>query len=278
MITGSGLRHGVFAWTVFSLALACGCRHGQSAARGVAEEKAAAPTPTISRADSRDDLVGWYRVIGKDLLIPVFKRGEKYYSVCRGFETPFKPSPAGLEWAFEPSSMAGTTIGRDPNTGGCYLAVFDSQAADFTDEKYGCGEKEPMTRVDPPAWLVDPATEPPRTLDDFLGWYQPLLLPGWPRWEVRKDGEGYEAIYETVDSSAKPAETYRHALVALPDRLGFKGFERSSDVALVYSADLRRFEIARGELRMPLLRILPPRADQPTKPDRPIRVGIPSWH
>jgi hypothetical protein len=270
--------HRLTLLTMVPLALAVGCLRFQPTPR-IAGDATAPSAPTTSPADSRDDLIGWYAVTGKDRLIPVFKRHGTYYSVCRGFETPLKPSPAGLEWAFEPSSMKGTTIGRDPNTGGYYLAVVDAQAANFTDGNYGYGEKEPMTRIDPPAWLVDLTAAPPHTLDDFPGWYQAVLFPGFPCWELRKnDAGGYEAAYDWPNVVGGPQSKQVEAMAPLPDRLGFTGFERSSNIALVYNEELRRYEIAMAEIRMPLARIAPPRTDEEAQATGPIRVGIPSWH
>ncbi len=240
------------------------------------EPECAAPRP-----DPSDPLVGWFATSDGARLVPVLKHGAAYYSICRGFEVPFRPTPEGLLWDAEQSSMAGTTIGFDPATGARYLAVFDSQAAKFTDSASGVGEKQPLMRVDRPAWLRDPTTDPPRSLDDFLGWYEPVWFPH-ARWQLVREGDAYVVAYETRGVSCDDRrEDVRYVLTPLAGRLGFTGFERGNrDITLAYNPELRRYELCMRptcEIRMPLARIAPP-ATRPADDTSNIRVGIPSWH
>lgn len=256
---------------------AWGCADGEPTARHVA-----AGLPPHARLEAsqpaagRDDLLGWYVAEGGEPEIVVLKRAGAYFSICRGFEVPFKESPAGLEWAVSPSSMAGTTIGHDPATGAYYLAVFDAETAQFSDGRAGCGEKRALTRTAEPAWVRDPTAAPPRSLDDFLGWYQPIWFP-YMRWELRKDGATYEAVFAEFDAAWR--QDYRRTLTPLAEGLGFTGFERGDDITLTYNDALRRFEITTHDpviIRMPLARIGPPTAAAAPPPQ--VRIGIPAWH
>jgi hypothetical protein len=251
--------------------------------------------PERSQAGSRDHLLGWFKlpghndkrevISGHDTLIPVFKRDETYYSVCRGFEIPFKECVEGLEWAFTPSGMAGTKIGWDKASKTHYLVVRDSLASSSSDDRYGSGEKEPLTRIEKPPQLLDAEARPPRNHDDFLGWYQLVWTPG-VRIEIRKDGNRFicqdhefhpPGLWTTVRG---PNE-----LMPLPDQPGFTGFERDKDCRLVYSESLKRFEFVMtvkgmtpSVIRMPLARISAPASSESSKPPQPaVRIGIPSW-
>ena len=258
-------------------------------------------------APSRDYLVGWYTMLPRDrrtnkvlpgpgTLIPVLKIDGAYYSVCRGVEIPFKECPEGLEWDATPSSMVGTKIGLDKESGTVYLAVVD---ANVQDDNYEPGRKQPLAKIDKPADLLDPAAPAPRTNDDFVGWYQPALFP-YSRYQVRKEGDKYiavmqrarldglagstqpgsqtarETIWEAVD---KPAE-----ITPLPDRLGFVFGSGKKAMHLTYNKALKRFEFempAPGAppLRMPLARIpAPPAPHLDAVPLLKARIGIPSWH
>ena len=241
-----------------------------------------------SQAGPRDHLHGWYKVTKGDTLIPVFKRDGTYYSVCRGFEIPFKECPEGLEWALTPSSMVGTKIGWDAASKTAYLAVVDAQASNFTDGGYGTGEKEPMTRLDKPSGLLDAKARPPRTHDDFLGWYQLVWTPG-VRIEIRKDGDRYFSQDREFGGPKPGSWTTRvepRELTRLPDQLGFTGFDRKKRHRLVYNDTLNRFELVMGIegttssiIRMPLARISAPSSPEGGRTPSPmVAIGIPSWH
>ena len=240
----------------------------------------------------RDHLLGWYKlprrhyrtrqiIPGPGTLIPVFKTDGTYYSVCRGFEAPLKECPNGLEWAFMPSSMAGTTIGLDVSSTRYYIIIEDS-AAQYEGDYSTSGEKQYMTKIDEPPPLLDPTTEPPRTYDDFLGWYQPVWFP--VALEIQKEGERYLCVVKEPTESAvwktqgKPIE-----LAPLPDRLGFSGFDRHPRKILTYNDTFKRFEITEQQekrqpavIRMPLARVSP-HPEIPATPEH-VRIGIPSWH
>ena len=233
---------------------------------------------TEQSAGACDHLLGWYKL--GDTLIPVFKTDGTYYSVCRGFEIPLKECPEGLEWAFTPSSMVGTKIGFDEASNAYYIIVEDKQLENNY-QHYIRGEKKPMTKIDKPSWLLDATAQPPRTNDDFLGWYQPVWFPYVM--EIRKDSPKYLVAYPEPDKSGewktigKPRE-----LTPLPDRLGFTGFDRKNRHNLTYNEILKRFELTKNRddqgqfIRMPLARVSPhpKRGAVPS----PMRISIPSWH
>jgi hypothetical protein len=253
--------------------------------------------PERSHASKRDRLLGWFKLPGRnekkevisghDTLIPVFKRDGIYYSVCRGFEIPFKECPEGLEWALTPFNIVGTKIGWDAASKTYYLAVMDNQASNLSDGRYGCGEKEPMTRIEKPSGLLNARARRPRTNQDFLGWYQPIWFP-WVKIGIRKNGDRYfsgEQEFHDVPgiwkTSAEPRE-----LTPLPDQLGFTGFDRNSSHRLVHNEALKRFELVfeRMEttptvIRMPLARVSAPSSSEGgNAPPPTVAIGIPSWH
>lgn len=268
------IEHGLSILCLLAAAWAWGCSSAPAPAHGGPAQHAGFGTPQAPAG--RDDLLGWYMAEGGEPVLVVLKRAGAYYSICRGFEVPFKESPAGLEWAVSPSSMTGTTIGHDQAAGTYYLAVFDTETAHFSDGRAGCGEKRALTRIAEPAWVLDPTAAPPRALDDFLGWYQPIWFP-YMRWELRKDGATYEAVFAEYDAAWR--QDYRRTLAPLGEGLGFTGFEKGSDITLTYNDALRRFELTAHDpvtVRMPLARIAPPTAMDAPPPQ--VRIGIPSWH
>ena len=135
-----------------------------------------------------------------------------------------------------------------------------------------------MTRIEKPSGLLDPTAEAPRTNDDFLGWYQPVWLPGF-RFEVRKDGEKYLVAMTGRDgkTEGEPRE-----LTPLPDRLGFTGFDRKNNNNLTYNESLKRFELTKTispAIRMPLARVAPPSSpEEGAAPQPMLTIGIPSWY
>lgn len=254
--------------------------------------------PGHPQGGNRDHLLGWFKLPGRnehkevisghDTLIPVFKRSGAYYSVCRGAEVLLQACPEGLEWAVTPSSMTGTKIGWDAVSKTAYLAVLDSQASNFTDGRYGVGDKQPLTRVNKPSGLLDAKARSPRTRDDFLGWFQPAWFP-WVKIEVRKDGSRYvsqEWEFHGPEPGSWQTSAETRPLTQLPDQLGFTGFERGGGPRLVYNGALKRFELvmtdpkrSTPEIRMPLARV-PALASSGRQvlPPTAARIGIPSWH
>ncbi|MFB3896050.1 MAG: hypothetical protein ACE14V_07085 [bacterium] len=235
---------------------------------------------------SRDYLLGWYEMKGEKTLIPVLKINGTYYSVCRGFEVPLKVTDAGLEWGITPSSMTGTTIGYDPVSKRYYIAIKDSQASNFSDGRYGIGEKQYLTKVQEPKGILSATSQPPRNLDEFLGWYQPVWFP-WVRIEIRKDGNKYLSIeHELNKSGVWELNGDRRDLTPLPDKLGFTGFDKKNKHNLAYNKTLQRFELIGKDnktqpdiIRNPLARIpAPPATEIEPKSIPMLRIGIPSWH
>ncbi len=232
---------------------------------------------------SRDQLLGWFQRGTNQSVIPVFQRGSIYYSVCHGVEIPLQECSEGLEWAHSPSSMTGTKLGWDTTNQTYYLAVMDSQASNFTDGRYGCGEKEPLTRVEKPAGLLEAEAAVPHKLADFLGSYQPVWFP-WVRIEIRKQDGRYVSQhleFRGPEPGSWLSTTEVHELTPLPDQSGFTGFERGNSPCLRYNRALRRFELELGNtpnaLRMPLARLTAPDMAAQASPLRPLQIGIPSW-
>ncbi len=225
---------------------------------------------------SADPFVGWY-LLGGDTLIPVLKRDGTYYSVCRGFEAPFKECAEGLEWAAEGSSMAGTKIGAY----GAYISIVDAQLVDF-DESYVPGEKQELTRIDRPLWLLEAKDRRPQKNDDFVGWYVPTWFP-YAKMEIRKDGEKYVCVtHELQEDGSWQARGESTELAPLGDRLGFTGFDREARQRLTYNKLLRRFEYEVGTSsvgRMPLARVSAQwKMGYDVFGPSALRIGIPTWH
>ncbi len=233
------------------------------------------------------DMELWYkmppveRVSYRETLIPILKIDGTYYTVCRGFEIPLKESPEGLQWALTPSSMSETTIRFHGPSLPCSIRIVDRQRANFEDF-YHPDEMPPipMTRVDRPPGLLDATARPPRTLDDFLGLFQPIWFP-WVRWEIRKDGERYWEVEQNLDppepSGAWTTRGRPYQLTPLSDQLGFTGFPGAPH-RLTYNEALKRFELVGVDsgIRMPLARVAPlPVTDAPLPP---LPIGIPAWH
>lgn len=231
----------------------------------------------------------WYkmppveRVSDRDTLIPILKIDETYYTACRGFEIPLKESPEGLQWALTPSSMSETTIGFFGPSLPCSIRIVDRQRANF-DDFYQPDEMPPitMTRVDRPSGLLDATARPPRTLDDFLGFYQPVWFP-WVRIEIRKDGGRYWTVEHNPDSLEPPRVWKTRGepdeLTPLPDKLGFSSSSGGGDPRrLTYNEALKRFELVKTypEIRIPLAKVAPSPGTDAALP--PLPIGIPAWH
>jgi len=234
------------------------------------------------------DMAVWYklppvdRITHRDTLLPILKIGGTYYTVCRGFEIPLKECPEGLQWALTPSAMSETTIGFYGPSRPCSIRIVDRQRASF-DDFYLPDEMRPvpMTRVDKPPGLLDATARRPRTIDDFLGFYQPVWFP-WVRWEIRRDGERYWRVDYELDAP-QPSGVWKtqgepYELTPLSDRLGFTDFRGTPAHNLTYNEALRRFELIQmnSGIRMPLARVSPSPGTDTAGPTTPI--GIPAWH
>lgn len=237
-------------------------------------------------SSSRDYLLGWYKMNGEETLIPVLKIQGTYYSVCRGFEVPLKECPAGLEWGISPSSMTGTTIGFDQVSKRYYIAIKDSQASNFSDGKYGVGEKQYLTKVQEPKGILSATSQPPKNLDDFIGWYQPIWFP-YVRIEIRKDGNKYLSIEHEINKSGVwELNGDRRDLTPLPDNQGFTGFDKKNKHTLAYNKTLQRFELIGKDtktqpniIRNPLAHIQRPSSAEKEPSSIPKqKIGIPTWH
>ncbi|UCG16617.1 MAG: hypothetical protein JSV19_01000 [Phycisphaerales bacterium] len=218
-----------------------------------------------------------------DTLIGVLKHGGAYYSVCRGSEIPFKRCPEGLTWALEPSSMTGTTIGFDEEADTYYIKVVDAQVMGMRGDGHVPPVNRPLTPIDAPDWLRDPAAPVPRTLDDFLGTYEAVYFP-YVRWSVYKDDDRYVAEYEEM---REPGEWTREGepldLAPLAGRLGFSGLVPERKAHLTYNQALKRFELAiktkSGVPRMPLAKLESPASPEDEEyTHAKVRIGIPCWH
>ena len=248
-----------------------------------------ASTTVPQSAGPRDDLVGWYNILGRttdkephlpsDTFIPVFKSAEDYYSVCNGWEVPLKVCPDGLEWALTPSSMVGTTIGFDKDSDTHYIVIKDNWRA-AVDDHYIYGEKLPLKKIAKPWGLLDARTEAPKSNDDFCGWYHIVWMPG-ARFEIRKDASKYFISDQHLDEEllwkthGEPRE-----LTPIPGGLGFTE-GRTGKVRLVYNEDLTRFEATKTRsavIAMPLARVPAAASSKADKVPRLMRIGIPAWH
>ncbi len=255
-------------------------------------QKTCAPAaPESAKATDGDDVVVWYkmppvdRVSRRDFLIPILRIDGAYYTVCQGFEIPLKEVPEGLQWALTPSSMSDTTIGFFGPSEMCFIRIVDRQRESF-DDFYVADKVQParMTRVERPAGLLDATARRPQTLDDFLGFYQPLWLP-WARMEVRKDGPRYWITSQSLDppepSGTWTARDQPREITPLADRLGFSthfGGGPKEIFNLTYNDARRRFELIKMDYGIvtPLARVSPSPGSEATLP--PLPIGIPAWH
>ena len=234
----------------------------------------------------RDNLVGWYNLPTRNAhagqilassgtLIPVFKRGGKYYSVCRGAEVLLKPSPSGLEWGIEKSSMKGTMIGQDPATKIPYIIIEDRNAqGDFA-----IGEKQFLTPISKPAGLLGADAKSPTTNDDFIGCYIPIWLPSF-RWVVSRNGDRYQLEGQVAEGKTWKIQKSESAeLVPLGDQLGFS-FNGKKEAYLVFSREAGRYECSfgAGSARMPLAKVSSSVPVGTGILTPPVNIGIPAWH
>jgi len=233
------------------------------------------------------DMVLWYkippveRVSSRETLIPILRIGGTYYTVCRGIEIPLKKCPDGLQWALTPSSMSDTVIGFHGPSQPCSIRIVDRQRASF-DDHYLPDKMPPipMTKVDRPSGLPTPTARRPRTLDDFVGFYQPVWFP-WVRWEVRQEGGRYWAVEHDADLS-QPAVVWKargtpYGLARLSNELGFTSFP-GDPYKLGYNETMKCFELVRMDsgIRMPLAKVSPSPQNDVVLP--PLPIGVPAWH
>jgi hypothetical protein len=240
---------------------------------------------SINYTDPDDPYIGWYKIqTRQDTIIPVFKIGNTYYSVCRGVEIPFRETPEGLEWASEASSMVGTTIGVKDSMP--FIIIRDQQAeaviGETSETVFQYGKIQFLTRIEKPSWLQSSTAFPPRSSDDFVGCFEPVWFPYY-RLEIRKDGKKYLFTYLELDKDKKwKPQGGTTELKPLSDPLGFAGFFGNYENILTYNNTLHRFEMMKPDMapviRMPLVRISHPCTAGSTTPLVHDPVGIPSWH
>jgi len=239
----------------------------------------------------RDDLIGWYQlpnrhyrtreiVPGPGTLIPMFKHDGVYYSVCRGMEIPFTVCPNGLEWGLLPSSMKGTTIGLDAATQEPYIIIEDSNAQ-YEGGNSTSGERQFMFRIKRPAGLLEATAAAPKSLDDFIGCYQAVWLPGL-RWTVRKEGAVWQVAVQVAKADGTWSEPQHEKVVVEPlsGRLGLAWGRGKETAQLVFNPGLSRFECRYmdGRLCLPLARVAPETPAETGLPSPRMIIGIPSWH
>ncbi len=218
------------------------------------------------------------RITTTDTLIPILKIDGACFTTCLGMEIPLRKSPEGFQWGLMPSPMSGTTIGYFGPSYPCSIHIVDWTRASF-DASYSPDSVPPvlMTKVDKPSGLLKAAAGPPRTLDDFLGFYYPVWFP-WTRMEIRKK----DGLYYTVEqdlTSPKPPYEWRtrgrpQIITPFADGLGFIGGP-GNPYNFAYNKALKRFELVRMDngVKMPLARVS-------SKKDislPPLPIGVPTW-
>ena len=234
-----------------------------------------------------DSIIGWYRMEDSseksasssiDTLVPILKRGNEFYTICRGFEMPLKTSPVGLEWAFNPSSMEGTVFIFCRPAWPCALKLYDAQKVVF--DWYEPGKKYKLVKVDQPYGLFEEKAEKPEDTAGYLGVYQPLYFP-WYRIEIKQDDTEYYYIYSELRieqgigrwipmSNKMPAK-------ALDNNKGFLIVQGEARNYLMYNELLERYEMVVGstKLRMPAVKVSS-KDDFSEIPK--VSLGIPSWN
>lgn len=249
-----------------------------------------------------DHYVGWYHMPDLDRktrqpilndprslgdLIPIFKRGDTFYTVEHFAECPLKMAGETLVWDVSPSSLAGTTLGYNRDTHQYYLRWYDTKT-ESGDESYVPGEVYPLTKTDPPDWVSDLPTPAPKTLDDFLGDYYYAWCPIL-RMTIAKSGERYVAN-GAMRSESGEWETDLHAdlpeLQPMNDSLGLIWHAGKKIIHIVYNAALQRYEMVFHQdkvlphsISIPLLRRDPLRTHtgEAIRTPHP-NIGIPAWH
>lgn len=239
----------------------------------------------------KGDLVGWYELPRRDrhtrealpgpgILIPVLKRAGGYYSVSAYVEVPLKECVGGLEWGLAESSMKGTTIGIETNSGRPYIVIKDAQRA-CMDDNYVDGETQFMSRTEAPSWIPDMTSSPPATNRDFAGFYTLAWLPD-VRVAVTVSNGLCRVATEFQDGGGWKQEGGVVDLLPIQGRLGF-ACDQGKDYAVrfVFNQELGRFEMEAGRtpdlVRIPLARLKDGILSGSGKPDSHPEIGIPAW-
>ena len=281
-----------------------GCAHRAGVERAARTRHRARRRARTAATDvSRDRFIGWFAlpepeqtdnqlIPGHAALIPVFKRDGSYWTVTFGAEVPLKECSEGLEWAASPPLAEGTKFGYDKATKAYYIIIEQQWLKDEYPSLYVGGVKQPMTKVDPPPGLLDAAARPPRTNDDFVGWYQPAWFP-IVRFEVRKEGDKYLWTEQVLEGRApgEPGAWTAHGkpieLAPLTDRLGLVlSHYKSQQTSLIYNPALKRFEMTHEDsqnrpptvIRTPLARVAAPPSPESSKVPASIPrafIGVP---
>ena len=117
--------------------------------------------------------------------------------------------------------MVGTKIGLSEQSNEVYISIVDS-IREYVEPSF-VSVRQPMIRVSRPSWLLDAAAPPPRTHDDFVGWYQPVWCP-FARLEIRKEGKRYSAGFQLLREPAEPgswaSDGEPHRTVAATRQIG----------------------------------------------------------
>lgn len=258
-------------------------------------EPVAQPVGAAAAAESLDHYLGWYRLPPVDRktrepvdrpgsLIPIFKRGETYYTVMKWVEVPLVASDTGLVWGYEQTSMRGTAFTFDPATGEYFLIHCDAQHAG-NDEWYVWGERRRLHPADPPGWLPDFTADPPRSLRDKLGDYYFAWCPVLSIRITEEDGS-YWSVERVRDDHGRWVDHGSRQEVCLSSNpLRFNHQAKPNPIR--FNTDLRRYEVvaprpqAPDDMRMPLLREDPladwewNHLDEAQKRD--LTVGVPAW-
>lgn len=225
--------------------------------------------PQPAPAENRDHLIGWYKM-DDGTCITVFKRQGRYYSTARGLEIPLKPAPRGLTWDVSASSMTGTTIEQDPQTGAYSIRIYDAQRANF-EEHFQPGKPQPLVKTTPPFEFPQSLAEPPKISDDLIGWYRVVWFPYLAIRIYRQDGVYYATEY-MIRPNGELTDYHQQTLQVLTDRPGF----RLKDSLLIYNKDLKRLEITldKTSIASPLART----SQEAIPPSPEVEIGIPTWH
>ena len=234
-----------------------------------------------------DRIIGWYRlgevienpdINNKQKIVPIFKRSNEFYTICRGFEMPLRRSPVGLVWDFKPSSMEGTSFLFCGPSWPCNLKVYDSQLVGM--DWYEPGKKYRLTKIPDPECLSDIKEEKPVGIDDFVGEYTPIYFPYYKIIISKKEDVFLHQYSQVGVISGKPewsAPSRPIKIEPLDENNGFLVVENRAKNYLMYSEQLERYEVIIGQtgLRCPLRKIEEDSGDF-NLPE--VEMGIPSWN
>lgn len=212
---------------------------------------------------SYDHFAGWYEIsvphsasgtffkMYQTMQVPVIQQGTNFFTTFIGFEVPLEKSDEGLYLKVDNLQNAQrATLGYKPETDEYYARIthrrhrggdYSSSPGHSQDDSVMCAAK----KTDRPSWLPVATSSAPVTLDDYLGWYESLYLPGLLKFEIYKNNGEYYSRYDTPDYQPGPTK-----LIPAADGTKFIMDDVSS---FGYNTEFMRYEYVRETKRESML-------------------------